>query len=154
MVVHDLRIPLTVQHMGSGPGLGHVVHKPVAVIVVPHIFLIQDRRVGGLPGGAQVALVPGGHDLQPIGVDNRTQQYNHVVAYLLHLRALFTHQAPGQLGGHLGVGGLTGMHASVNPHYGLALLCQLAGFLRTYARPRQVFADTAPLVELLQVGSR
>ncbi len=43
VVMDDLGIPFLVKHLIHRFGLRHIAHKPIPVVVVPHVFLIQNR---------------------------------------------------------------------------------------------------------------
>ena len=59
MVVDDLRIPLPVQQLGHGLGLRHVVHEPIAIVVVPDIVMVKLGRPGGLERGPKILVIQG-----------------------------------------------------------------------------------------------
>ena len=154
VVVDDLREPLPVEHLGDHLCLLHVVHEPVAVVVVAHVFLVEHRRRARLVRRAEVFAVPGHDELQPVGVDDRHEEGDDLVAHLLHLGRLFRGDAVGQLRRHLRRGAFCGVHARIKPDDRFALSGQLAGFCFRQTRRGEGRADLAVAVQAFEVFLR
>src|SRR5699024_5115931 len=97
MVVYDLRKPLAIYFLGNGPRFGHVVHKPIAVVVVAHVVMIQPRRIGGLVWRIDMFEIPAGDNIHAIGIHHRHQQGNDILPDSLHLFGFFGGYFVGQL---------------------------------------------------------
>jgi len=77
-VVDDLRAPGILQRSRQAL-LGLRENVPVAVVVMPDIFLIELRRRRSFIWRAQRLAIPARHDIQSIGVLRRNQHNDHVV---------------------------------------------------------------------------
>ena len=77
-VVDDLRMPGILQLRGEAL-LGLRKDVPVAIVVVPDIFLIQLRRRRAFIRRAQCLPIPARHDIHAVRVLRRHQQDDHVV---------------------------------------------------------------------------
>src|SRR5699024_6335481 len=151
MVVYDLRKPLAIYFLGNGPRFGHVVHKPIAVVVVAHVVMIQPRRIGGLVWRIDMFEIPAGDNIHAIGIHHRHQQGNDILPDSLHLFGFFGGYFVVQLRGHLSVGQLVAVRALVEPHYSPALCGKLFSLFFVDTSPRHLFAYFTPTFQLLHI---
>src|SRR5699024_10521783 len=126
--------------------LGHVVHKPVAVVIVTHIVVVQPRRISGLVRSPNMTTIPAGDDIHTVGIHHRHQQGNDVLPDSLRLFGFFGGYFIGQFRGHLPMGQLVGVHPAVDPDHRAAFFGKLFGFLLVDAGPSHGFTDLAPAV--------
>src|SRR6266705_6860571 len=71
---------------------------PVAVVVVPHVVVIQLGRIAALGGGSECAGVPPRHDGHAVGVERRHEPENHVVEDLPRCGARVAREPVGEDG--------------------------------------------------------
>ena len=121
VVVHDLRVPLAVQHAVHVGGLGKRAHVRVAVVVVTRVLLVEPGQVveRSLEGIA-LAQVPVGDQVVAVRVRVHREDH-HVVEDAGELRVIATHQLVHRLDQLLGTERLVGVQPAVDPHHGLAL---------------------------------
>ena len=124
MVVDDLGEPLVVEDPAHRRRLGHVVHEPVPVVVVPDVVVVELGRPGGLEGGLEVPAVPGRDDVESVGVHGGHEDENHLVADLPRLLRFLGGDAVGEERHHLRRRHLGGMQSGVNPDDRLAFAGQ------------------------------
>ena len=151
VVVDDLRIPLVVEHLRDGLRLGHVVHEPVAVVIVADVVVIEPRRARRLEGGVEGVLVPRGDDVEAVRVHHRHEQQDGVVADVLHLGRLFGRHAVGQQGRHLRVRHFARVQPPIDPGDRLALAREPAGRRLVDAGAGQLLAGATPMLQPFQV---
>ena len=152
VVVDDLREPLAVQNSRHRTGLRHVVHEPVAVVVVADIVMVELGRPRRLERCLEILSIPIGNDVEPIRVHARHEEQDHVVADLLHLRGIFGHDAISEMRHHLGRRDLGRVQAGIEPNDRFAFGRVARGGLIIDARAREGLAHLTPLVEPREIG--
>ncbi|GIU77772.1 MAG: hypothetical protein KatS3mg005_1010 [Bryobacteraceae bacterium] len=129
-VIDNLRPENIMQFFDDGPVFRLGEEIPVAVIVMADVFLIELGRTGALERGAQGAAIPGGHEVEAIGVDRRGENENHVVEHAQGARILSRGEAVGQLDGRMRGRHLGGVDAARDQNDGLPFPGQAGGFVR------------------------
>ena len=98
LVVYNLRKPFLVENVSNVAAFDLIEHVPIAIVVVPHIFVPQLHHWSEFVRRVHILAVPVGHNVQSIGINHRTQNKNHIGANSLHLGGFFGQDAIGDLG--------------------------------------------------------
>ena len=121
VVVDDLRFPVSI-YARHHPRLDLIDHISVAVVVVPDVLLIQERRARDLERCAQVLVIPIRHHGLAIGVDAEPQHQDDVVEDGGDLRiGIARHEVVCELYRVLRVRYLGGVQPTVDVHDRFAL---------------------------------
>ncbi len=155
VVVDDLREPLAIEHPVDVHRLRLVHHVEVAVVVVPHVLLVQPRQVAGAALlRIRVPHVPVGDQLHAVGVGVRGQD-DHIPEDAHRLLVGLAGELVDGLDQLLGAEHLGGVQAAVDPDHGLAFLRERTRLVVGQALGvGQPPGDLAVAVQLLEVLGR
>jgi hypothetical protein len=124
VVVDHLGIPDLIELPRHGLGLDLREHRPVSVVVVADVVVIELRRRRRLEGCAEVLHVPIAHDVEAVGIHRGHQQQDGVVAHATRFVVLRGDQPPAKLRRVLRARHFGGVQTAVDPHDGLAFFRQ------------------------------
>ncbi len=91
---------LAVMEIDVQPGLSLRQHEPVAIVVVPHIRVIQPWQLDALIFGPDPPLVPIGNHLDAVRIVTGHQQRDRVVEDMLRFGSIGRDKLVGQRHGH------------------------------------------------------
>ena len=121
VVVDNLGKPFAIELLRDIPRFGHVEHEVVAIVIVAHILVIEDRWRRVFEGCSHVFRVPPGHERRPVGIHVRHEEQDDVVANEPGFFRFRGRQAIGQPRSCLAVGDLARVQAEVDPNHRAAL---------------------------------
>ncbi len=124
VVVDHLRVPHLVELSGHRLRLDLREHRPVAVVVVADVVVIQLRRRRRLEGRAEVLRVPRPDDVEPVGIHRWHEEQDRVLAHPACFLVFRGDQPPAELRRVLRPRHFGRVEAAVDPHDGLALFRQ------------------------------
>ena len=152
---HDLGFPLT-PGTPNDPGLHHVQHVGVPVVVVPHILLIQLGHGRRLVGSSHIGEVPLRHLGLAVRIQGGPEHEDDVVEDGLDFRVVAAgEEVVDQLDRVLMGCGLGGMNRPIDVNDGLSFLGQCPGLsVGKPLRMGQSIGDSPIVVHLGQVLRR
>ncbi len=143
-VEREVRMPEVVQLRDGEAGFLLREHEPVAVVVVPGVFVIEARQLGALERRAEVLAIPLHYQQLAVGIVAGQHDRYHVLPDCAARRRFIRHQVISQLRRHLGGAHLGRVNAAIDQHH-TARLCQQLGSLALRERPRVCQARLRPL---------
>ena len=155
MVHVGLGCPVAKENLRGVLRLDHVLHERVAVVVVPHVLLVEPRKGRRFVLGAGVLHVPVGYHLRPVRVEGRDDDLDDVVERAPRVLVVAREALVQVLGGGLGRGDLTRMQRETLHDHGAAVRDELPHVrLRQAARIRQPGVGPPEALEPGEIGRR
>ena len=145
----DLRVPDLVEELGDDLRLSLRQHEPVAVVVVAGVVLVELQEPRALVRRTDVLAIPARDVVEPIGVERRGEQDDHILTHPLPELVLRGREEVGELHRELRGGALGRVHRARDEEHDLALADGL--FEPLLARAARVGEEPRVLTDRVEV---
>src|SRR5882762_425043 len=135
-VVDNLRKPLLPKQLCDEPGLPEIQHKPVTVVVMSGVVMIELGWFFPLEGRRKGFPIPVRDNIHSIGIGRRYQDQNRVLKDLTSFAVLGGGKLKCQLHRHLRSDNLAGMDRTRDGHDRLAGIKEFVSFKVRLDQPR------------------